>query len=59
MTNVLKKVIGALLLAVVLVAGAGFGYLYFRKPDLKKKSSLDLTWYGPAGQIRLVLPTTK
>jgi hypothetical protein len=35
------------------------GYLYFPKPDLKKKSSLDLTWYGPAGQIRLVLPTTK
>jgi len=35
------------------------GYLYFPKPELKKKSSLDLTWYGPAGQIRLVLPTTK
>jgi hypothetical protein len=35
------------------------GYLYFPKPELKKKSSLDLTWYGPAGQIRLVLPSTK
>ena len=35
------------------------GYLYFPKPDLKKKSSLDLTWYGPAGQVRLVLPSTK
>jgi hypothetical protein len=35
------------------------GYLYFPKPELKKKSSLDLTWYGPAGQLRLVLPTTK
>jgi len=35
------------------------GYLYFPKPEVKKKSSLDLTWYGPAGQVRLVLPTTK
>lgn len=35
------------------------GYLYFPKPEMKKKSSLDITWYGPAGQLRLVLPTTK
>jgi hypothetical protein len=35
------------------------GYLYFPKPELKKKSSLDLTWYGPAGQIRLALPPAK
>jgi hypothetical protein len=35
------------------------GYLYFPKPELKKKSSLDLTWYGPAGQIRLAMPTAK
>jgi hypothetical protein len=35
------------------------GYLYFPKPELKKKSSLDLIWYGPAGQVRLALPTAK
>jgi len=32
------------------------GYLYFTKPVLKKKSSLDLTWYGPGEQIRVPLP---
>ena len=32
------------------------GYLYFVKPVMKKKSSLDLTWYGPGEQVRVPLP---
>jgi hypothetical protein len=32
------------------------GYLYFVKPVVKKKSSMDLTWYGPGEQVRLALP---
>jgi hypothetical protein len=32
------------------------GYLYFTKPVLKKKSSLDLTWYGPGEQVKVPLP---
>ena len=32
------------------------GYLYFTKPVMKKKSSLDLTWYGPGEQVKVPLP---
>jgi hypothetical protein len=32
------------------------GYLYFPKPVIRKKSSLDLTWYGPGEQVRVLLP---
>ena len=31
------------------------GYLYFVKPVMRKKSSLDLTWYGPGEQVRVPL----
>src|SRR5579883_1381458 len=31
------------------------GYLYFTKPVMRKKSSLDLTWYGPGEQVRVPL----
>ncbi len=31
------------------------GYLYFVKPVIRKKSSLDLTWYGPGEQVRVGL----
>jgi hypothetical protein len=33
------------------------GYLYF--PVTGKKSSLEITWYGADGQVRLPLPATK
>jgi hypothetical protein len=33
------------------------GYLYF--PATPKKSSLEITWYGPNGQVRLPLPPAK
>ena len=33
------------------------GYLYFPAPP--KKSSLEITWYGSDGQVRLALPSTK
>jgi hypothetical protein len=32
------------------------GYLYFTKPVIKKKSSMDLTWYGPGEQVKVPLP---
>jgi len=32
------------------------GYLYFTKPVMKKKSSVDLTWYGPGEQVKVPLP---
>lgn len=32
------------------------GYLYFTKPAMKKKSTADLTWYGPGEQVRVPLP---
>jgi hypothetical protein len=33
------------------------GYLYF--PTTAKKTSLEITWYGAGGQVRLPLPPTK
>jgi len=33
------------------------GYLYF--PTTAKKTSLEITWYGAGGQVRLPLPATK
>jgi hypothetical protein len=32
------------------------GYLYFTKPVMKKKSTVDLTWYGPGEQVKVPLP---
>jgi mono/diheme cytochrome c family protein len=34
LSDVLKKILGALALITILVAGAGFGYLYYRKPAM-------------------------
>lgn len=55
----IRQALRDLALADGLAAAPIGGYLYFPKPSSKDKGPVTLTWYAPAGQVRLTLPRPK